>query len=101
MLVSIIGQSLALIPSLPEMLAPVPQQAEALRATVTGVWIAAYALGCALGPILSMVLMGMTTGNLCRASDKPVRTRGSSASGMYQHCFDGFCTIFALARCTH
>jgi MFS family permease len=92
-----LGQCLALIPSLPEMLAPHPEEAEGLRATITGVWIASYALGCAAGPVLSTILMGISDPALCRQGDGPVdravsiAAGGDGEAGAYSHCFDGFC----------
>jgi hypothetical protein len=134
------GQCFALIPTLPEMLQALPtpktasgavdtDRAEALRTTVTGLWMSVYAAGCVLGPIAGTTLMSqLTTPILCRSTDFAAGTMGTgdhanrTAAAMEgggggvgdgggegrsvpHNCFDGFCTTFAIvylvaAACT-
>jgi len=90
-----VGQAMLLIPCLPEMIVAFPPEAEALRATVTGLQMSAYALGSVSGPITATALMDLKVSALCRSADWPIANATSDAEE-HQHCFDGFCTVFTL-----
>ena len=93
---------------------------ESGQASLTGLWMSAYASGFAIGPVAGSSMMTMTTPLLCRPTDEPSGSgqpphsgnvsaalagpaqchspHGGGAAGMdaVQHCFDGLATILII-----
>ena len=76
-----VGWCCTVIPTLPMMLESVPAEHTLAQSTTTGYWVAAYAAGSAVGPLLGSSMLRLSSAALCNAD--------AGTAG----CFDGCCTI--------
>jgi MFS family permease len=91
---AVIGGACALtvIPSLPALLAGVPEEQEFARAKITGWWMAAYGIGYTAGPMLGSSMMGLSSSTFCN----PRVCAAETALEQQCHCIDGFGSVMAL-----
>ena len=66
------ADSVVIVGSLPLLLASVEDgDEEGTEATLTGIWMMAYAAGYAFGPIVGSAIMDMDDPRVCRPTDRP------------------------------
>eukprot|EP00937_MAST-01D_sp_MAST-1D-sp2_P007737 g7737.t1 len=92
-----VGWALTVVPTLPAMMVYVPKNDELAASSTTGLWVSAYAVGSAIGPLLGAGLISADLGVLCDVAEGGAgETAAMALAAQEAHCFDGFAVVMAM-----